>query len=188
MGFFSNLADKVHISEERQYMGGHPDINKTCKGILTVNNDKIIFRGGMLSKFEIPIQEVTNNNLQTQEQISHNVTLTRLLAFGVFAFGMKKKKVDTTQYLVISYKENGIENSVVFQSNYVGGLASSIMKARQVYAKNNPEIEVQESEPVNNVQMEDIPTQIKKLADLKNQGVLTEDEFDKKKSELLARM
>lgn len=34
----------------------------------------------------------------------------------------------------------------------------------------------------------DIPTQIKKLAELKNQGILTEDEFNKKKTELLSKM
>jgi len=37
-------------------------------------------------------------------------------------------------------------------------------------------------------QPDDIPTQIKKLAELKAAGILTEDEFEKKKSELLARM
>lgn len=34
----------------------------------------------------------------------------------------------------------------------------------------------------------DIPEQIKKLSNLKNQGVLTEEEFNKKKNELLAKM
>ena len=34
----------------------------------------------------------------------------------------------------------------------------------------------------------DIPSQIKKLAELKDQGILTEDEFTSKKSELLAKM
>ncbi|HOX11246.1 MAG TPA: SHOCT domain-containing protein, partial [Candidatus Moranbacteria bacterium] len=33
-----------------------------------------------------------------------------------------------------------------------------------------------------------IPEQIKKLSELKDQGILTEDEFNKKKSELLAKM
>ena len=34
----------------------------------------------------------------------------------------------------------------------------------------------------------DIPTQIRKLAELKEQGILTEEEFKSKKSELLAKM
>ena len=35
---------------------------------------------------------------------------------------------------------------------------------------------------------EDIPAQIQKLAALKDQGILTEDEFTTKKAELLAKM
>ncbi|MBV4438584.1 PH domain-containing protein [Clostridium tyrobutyricum] len=35
---------------------------------------------------------------------------------------------------------------------------------------------------------EDIPLQIKKLAELKDQGILTEEEFTKKKTELLSKM
>lgn len=37
-------------------------------------------------------------------------------------------------------------------------------------------------------QPDDIPTQIKKLAELKAAGILSEEEFEKKKAELLARM
>lgn len=192
MGFFSDLADKVHVSEQCQYMGGHPSISRACKGILTVNNDKIIFKGGMLSKFEIPIQDIISTSMQTQEQISRNVTLTRLLFMGVFAFGMKKKTVDKTKYLVVSYEENTLQNSIVFESNYIDSLSSSIMKARQVYIKKHPEVETRaeaETEQIENTQpVDDIPSQIKKLADLKDAGILTEEEFTQKKTELLAKM
>lgn len=43
----------------------------------------------------------------------------------------------------------------------------------------------QETNSYSNV---DIPEQIKKLSELKNQGILTEDEFNKKKKELLDKM
>ncbi len=42
--------------------------------------------------------------------------------------------------------------------------------------------------PNDNNQSPDIPEQIKKLAELKEKGILTEDEFQAKKSELLARL
>ncbi|MBD8046751.1 SHOCT domain-containing protein [Clostridium sp. N37] len=35
---------------------------------------------------------------------------------------------------------------------------------------------------------EDIPGQIKKLSELREQGILTEEEFNNKKTELLARI
>jgi hypothetical protein len=107
--------------------------------------------------------------------------------FGVFAFGMKKKKVDTTRYLVITYTQNGIENSIVFQSDSVDILSSAIMKARQVYAKNHPEVQQQQTKS-DNTQADDIPTQIKKMSDLKDQGILTKEEFETKKKDLLSKM
>jgi len=41
---------------------------------------------------------------------------------------------------------------------------------------------------VHSVAVDDIPTQIKKLSDLKDAGILTEEQFEKKKIELLSRM
>jgi len=40
----------------------------------------------------------------------------------------------------------------------------------------------------NTQQSDDIPSQIKKLAELRDQGILTDDEFNQKKSELLSKM
>lgn len=49
---------------------------------------------------------------------------------------------------------------------------------------------VQEQSQVSaqNINVQDIPEQIKKLAELKDAGILTEDEFNSKKSELLEKM
>jgi len=189
MGLLQKMVDSVHTSAQCQYMGGHPDWGTSGKGTLEVNNDKVNFKSGLLGigGFQIPIKDVKGCSLQTQEQISHDVTLSRLLLFGVFAFGMKKKKVDTTRYLVITYTQNGIENSIVFQSDSVDILSSAIMKARQVYAKNHPEVQQQQTKS-DNTQADDIPTQIKKLSDLKDQGILTKEEFETKKKDLLSKM
>ncbi len=42
--------------------------------------------------------------------------------------------------------------------------------------------------PGNTVSAEDIPAQIKKLSDLKDAGILTDEEFQKKKEQLLAKI
>ena len=51
-------------------------------------------------------------------------------------------------------------------------------------------ITLQINKPVQNTQVivEDIPSQIKKLADLQEAGILTEEEFKSKKTELLSKM
>lgn len=45
----------------------------------------------------------------------------------------------------------------------------------------------EETEPPKEIEL-DIPSQIKKLAELKDQGILSEEEFESKKKELLAKL
>ena len=54
------------------------------------------------------------------------------------------------------------------------------------YVKSRIEKKGQETTPPEPIV--EIPDQIKKLAELKDQGILTEEEFELKKPELLARM
>jgi len=46
----------------------------------------------------------------------------------------------------------------------------------------------QQTVVVQSNEADDIPSQIKKLSDLKDQGILTEEEFDAKKADLLSKM
>lgn len=168
-----------------KYLGGHPKITKICEGSMAVNNDKIIFQAGFFKNLEIPISDVINCSIQTQEQISRNVTLTRLLLFGIFAFGMKKKKVDTIQYLTITYIENGIEQTVIFESNKSVQLSSAIMRARQIYSDEHKAIKPENN--LNNKISSCISIQLNNLSDLQIANLIGEEEFQKKKKELLSR-
>lgn len=164
-----------------KYLGGHPDIPGEADGIMNINSAGLFFEVALtLSNLHIPVQNIVRAEFKTEEQISKDVTLTRLLAFGIFAFGMKKKKVEKTSYLVVTYKENSLENTIVFSAGNAGLLASSIMKVRQEYAAANPVAEVAATA--------DIPDQIRKLGELRDQGLITEEEFQQKKIALLARL
>ncbi|EHL10650.1 hypothetical protein HMPREF9629_00865 [Peptoanaerobacter stomatis] len=68
----------------------------------------------------------------------------------------------------VNYKKINFENSFMFR-------------------KNNNNI-INNSKQNNNSEQNDIPTQIKQLAELKKQGILTDEEFTSKKQELLARL
>lgn len=72
-----------------------------------------------------------------------------------------------------------IEVDLSYKKEIVSAARNAMEKALE--NKNNMQIEN------DNLQV-DIPEQIKKLADLKDQGILTEQEFIKKKTELLAKM
>lgn len=203
MGFFSNIKElgkeQKRAREELQekfkqggkplgiasckYLGGHPAIIGEKDGLIQVNKAGIIFEPGLtLETLYIPIENIIRGEFKTDEQITKDVTLTRLLAFGVFAFGMKKKRKEITNYVVLTYTENEIENTILFQTKTAGAFASSIMKARQEYATEHPQA------GQNNNVTADIPSQIKKLSELREQGILTEEEFNNKKKELLSKM
>jgi hypothetical protein len=165
-----------------KYLGGHPDAKGEGEGTLKVKSTGILFRKGV-QQFCMQIQDIIKVESKTNEQISKDVTLTRLIALGIFAFGLKKKRIDKHTYLVITYSDCGIENTILFETDHAQTISGAIIKAKQQQEINNPKVSV-------NIQENtfDIPEQIKKLADLKEQGILTEDEFQKKKDELLSRI
>jgi len=171
-----------------EYLGGHPDIEQRTIGNIYVNKKGIFFDASLSPKFiYIPIQNIIKSEFKNEEQISKDVTLTRLLAFGIFAFGLKKKRKEVQNYLIVTYDENGIENTIIFESKNASALASAMIKARQLYAKENPQEQVSDSAEGNSP-AKDIPEQIKKLAELMEQGIITQEEFENKKADLLSRM
>ncbi|NFJ83966.1 SHOCT domain-containing protein [Clostridium botulinum] len=108
--------------------------------------------------------------------------MTRLLLLGIYAFGAKKKKVENHNYLILTCNQNGIENKIIFESLNATLLVSDILKARRDSCITSKEC--------NNAtdKQDNILEQIKKLGELKDLGVLTEEEFSKKKTELLAKV
>lgn len=113
-----------------KYLGGHPDIKGQGEGSLKIKSSGIFFNKG-LQQFYIPITDVIKVEGKTEEQISKDVTLTRLIALGIFAFGLKKKRIDKYTYLIITYSDCEIENTIIFESDEAQTISGSIIKARQ---------------------------------------------------------
>jgi len=171
-----------------EYLGGHPDIAQRTIGNIYANKKGIFFDAALSTGYiYIPVQNIIKSEFKNEEQISKDVTLTRLLAFGIFAFGLKKKRKEVHNYLVVTYNENGIENTIIFESKNASAVASAIIKARQLYAKENPQAQMPDH-AADGSASQDIPGQIKKLAELMEQGILTQEEFESKKADLLSRM
>ena len=103
------------IAEILTYCGGIPGVEKTGDMVVSCRPDGIrIDPGTFKKKIEIPFENVGKISLQTQEQISKDVTLGRLLLVGVFAFGMKQKSRDVSNCLVIEYTDSGISTGAIF--------------------------------------------------------------------------
>lgn len=69
-----------------------------------------------LSKNEIPISNITRYEVKNEEEFRKDVTLTKLVAQGIFDVGVKKENDKNTQYLILSYTdENGVEELCAFK-------------------------------------------------------------------------
>lgn len=134
MGFMDKIkdfADKAPIYVGNiEYCGGIADFKKKCDININVNKYGIEFAYGF-KKVSIDIDDVLKSELTTEEQISKDVTLTRLVLFGVFAFGLKKKKVDIKEYLVITYKINDFETKCILKGKNIDKINNAIIKAKQ---------------------------------------------------------
>jgi len=69
---------------------------------------------------EVLISQLTRYEVKTETEISKDVTLTRLVALGIFAFAVKKKTETNTQYLIIAYIDNDVEVTCVFKQAQIG--------------------------------------------------------------------
>jgi hypothetical protein len=122
--------------------------------------------------------------VDTAGQIDKRVTATRLILTGPFAFGLRKKKDSRELYLLIQADSGA---SGLFEVNPDKG-----KKAREFAAKVNARARSQR--PASGAAVASTPTepdvadQLRKLGELRDSGVLTEDEFNAKKAQLLERL
>ena len=189
MGILDDMKNMLAIGNCK-YCGGHPSITKICDGQLVVTKEKISFTSGIFKSLNIPISNITDSSIKSEEHISKDVTLTRLLLVGVFAFGLKKKRTDITSYLVIQFNEGGVPINVIFTGKDIANLNAGIIKARQQYNAATTEYApaTVAAGPISVNKQDDIYAQIEKLNDLKTKGILSEEEFQTKKQDLLARI
>lgn len=180
-------AGKPYATGACEYLGGHPSIQGKSVGSLSINNKGVFFSKSLpFSSFVIPVENIIKVESKTDTQISKDVTLTRLVLLGIFAFGVKKKSKEEHNYLVLTYKEDGIENTIIFEAtsgilgSSVGTLTSAIMKARQEYAKEHPDVNQSQ-----HAQSTDTISQLERLASLKEKGILSEEEFQSQKGKIL---
>lgn len=74
-----------------KYLGGHPAREKATTATLTIDDDGV--RARVIRDFlTVPWSDVAGLEVEGPEQVERRVTVTRLLATGIFAFALKKKQ------------------------------------------------------------------------------------------------
>lgn len=170
------VNEKSIIKVKGKYYGGYPGMPKAIDGKVIINKLGFYFSANMNEFFNIPIGDITKAEYKTEDQLRTDAALARYELFGIFSAGISSKR----SFLLLTYNESGMENKIVFESREAPGMVSAIMESRQTYVKAIP--------VPNNSTGIDIPEQIKKLSELKEQGILSQEEFDTKKTELLSRI
>jgi len=100
------------------HLGGHPYLSQGDHVILQIraNNTVRFYKENTNTGEEIPINQITRYELKTESEIQKDVTLTRLLALGIFAFGLKKKTEINNTYLILSYMQNNVPIDCIFKN------------------------------------------------------------------------
>ena len=124
MGMFEVKKDINKISGK--YGGGYANITMNGQLSLTIKNDKLIFGQLFKTYYTLDVKNITDVHFKSEQEISKDVTLTRILAFGIFAFGLKKKKTNNSYYIIISTLEDGFVNDFVLEVENTVGLGATI--------------------------------------------------------------
>ena len=163
------------------YCGGIPEMTKADSVEIVAGPKGVEIVRAFSKNVKIPLENIRDVTLKSEEQISKDVTLTRLFLLGVFAFGAKKKRKQSTNYLVIEYESGGISCSGIFTGDKAPKVYADINKTRQLYLQKHPEA-VKSPLPPASV---DSSAEIEKFYHLMEQGIISQEEFQAKKNQLL---
>jgi hypothetical protein len=184
---------KIRVGLACMYMGGNGPWRATKARInIFAQGDDLRLEAPLQAKVSMPLVTVTATSDMSMERSKH-LTATRVVTLGVFALAAKKGKTEMHQYLhvegtAINTRKQEAAVALVFETKNAVGIAGAIGKlvaeARERHGL-GPVNDTGESFTPSGT---DIPEQIKKLADLRDGGILSPTEFETKKSELLSRM
>ena len=109
-----------------KYGGGYANITMNGQLNLVIKKDKLTFSQLWKTYHILNLENITDVQYKSKQEISKDITLTRLLAFGIFALGLKKKKVDNSYFIIISTLEDGFENDFVLEIENTIGLGATM--------------------------------------------------------------
>ncbi len=169
------------------YLSGIPQLrSREARVFVEFDSDCVSISIPLGGGVRISKEDLMGIQEKTEEQISKDVTLTRLLAFGIFAFGMKKKRKSTTKYLILSYMDSGQEITAVFKDHSQSEFRKLFdaikegqdIKRKKLASKSTPA-------PTKTVAPESILDQLSRLNELRKEGAITEEEYIKLKEQII---
>lgn len=105
----------VYAAVNVRYIGGFKEISggKQVNFDLTHSQVKIVFSPQQIKS--INISDIIDVECSTEDSITREVSLGRMLVFGALSFGMKKEKHTVRRFLVIKFMQDNTERSLVLE-------------------------------------------------------------------------
>lgn len=135
------------------YIGGCPKILDTHITNVSIEKDEnnLYFNNLTGDILSIPLSNIKDITVQSKEQISQRVTISRLILLGVFAFGAPKKEKKITKYIVINYSNDKSEDEdIILEHKQAPIVAEKLHKAIFETSQGEPKIICQNAN-VNNL-------------------------------------
>lgn len=163
-----------------EYMGGYGDKRK-AKGVLTFFEKQTEFNAPLSTKFTIVNNQIKDVVIEGKDEVNRRVTVTRLLAVGIFAFALKKKNKDQEAYITFELSDG--QEVILFVDNKApmalrAKLAKVISTVKQANVAN-------QSQPIQASTSRSVADELTKLVSLKEQGILSQEEFESEKAKIL---
>lgn len=180
------------------YKGGHPDLpnfkkvalSATPEGITVFDTEIEIFK----AKEENVFFTIEWNRIKNISADSETITKgSGLAALGALSgrsdyliAGSALRSTETNNFLNITYKAPALETVISFEGKFAEEAAAYYIAKMSKYVTDEIADDVEPS--VEKESLQDPIEQIKKLSELKDAGILSEEEFEEKKKELLSKI
>lgn len=163
------------------HLGGLPDLKENAVYTMVADSTGITLQTGSFKKTNFKTYAWTEIDVSvgTEEEMKERLTLSRIALVGPFAVFFRKKSSKVEYFVTISFDGNHGLFQVYPGSNSNFKPVKTLIEMHQKTGTSAaPSVSVPSSEI-------DPLDRLEKLGRLLEQGILTQDEFDKKKAEIL---
>lgn len=174
-----------------EYKGGHPNFSALAKVSLTDTPEGIVAFDNKSKNvfFTIEWDRITSISADSETVKKGSSGLTAMgVAVGRSDLALLSAvgRTVTNNFLNIGYKASGLETTISFEGKLASEAVAYYISRRSKYITDHKQ---EEAKPDDQHQVSPDPVeQIKKLAELKEAGILTEEEFEDKKKKLLSEV
>lgn len=170
---------EVHINNI-SYIGGHHEVSTETTRLnsrLKIKDDCLIYYSMDEKLFSIPISKIKSVTYDKSEKI----TLSRAVALGFGSLIFKKK----TYYLIIEYiAENGLQNSLIFSPKVKDNhFLNELNVVRNKYKVRTKKDKLKEK-----IETKGTEEKLSELKNLLNKRLISDEDYEEKKTEILNRL